>query len=239
MIDAVPSDNQLFDALQAKIKGRIPGFNIRFKNESRTQKLIGKLAFFNKKYMSSYTSVLGSTVWFPSREYVNESKMRAFKVLGHEYVHLLDRKKHPIVFELLYASPQVFVVFVVLALLAFFFSNWWLIALSLLLCALPWPSPGRALLEMRGYAMNLAINIWRHGSLLPETKDWITEMFMGWSYYKMYPFPKSVRESIDRYERYIYRVDTVRPADGTIIFDYSEAFVDVYELLTGIEGIDV
>lgn len=233
MRDAVPNDDELFDALQARIRGRVPKFRVRYKDENRTQRFIGKLAFFNPGYMTEFTSTFGADVFYPSRKFVNENKVRAFKILAHEYVHLIDRQAHKIVFEVLYALPQILLVFALLALVAYWLGPWWLVALTSLLFALPWPAFGRANLELRGYAMNIAVNIWRHGSVKQETKDWIAGCFTGWQYYKMWPFPKTVERWLEEQEKLVYNVDALRTSES--ILDQSQAYQDVYELLTGIE----
>jgi len=234
MIDAIPSDDQLFDALQVLIRRRIPKFKIRYKDESRWQRFVGKLAFFNRKYMTNFVTTSGPNVWYPSRKFIQESKIRAFKILAHEYVHMLDRKKHPIVFEMVYAAPQWLMLFVFLSLLAIWFSNWWLTALTSLIFLAPWPAFGRAILEIRGYGMSIAINIWRHGSVLDSTKENIENNFTGWNYYKMWPFKETVKKWIADYERLTYNIDAIR-TDETIL-EQSEAYQEVYELLTGIEN---
>jgi len=227
------TDDQLFGTLQAVIKKRVPKFKIKYKDESKWQKFIGKIAFFNKGYMTDYTTTLGSTVYFPSREFVRESNMRAFKILAHEYVHILDRQKLPIVFELLYVFPQFLSMFSLLAILSFFFGMWWLLSLVALLALLPWPAVGRTSIEMRGYAMNIAINIWRHGHLSANTKKWLTETFTGSNYYYMWPYEDAVRLMIEDEEALVYNVDSTMDANS--ILQHSDAYQDVYELLTGIE----
>lgn len=233
MIDAIPGDDQLFEALQAKIRGKCPGFVIKYKDENRVQKFIGKLAFFNPRYMTHFTTVSGVKVFFPSRKFVTENLVRAFKILAHEYVHILDNKKRPLIFQLMYAAPQWLMVFVLLAFMSLWFSNWWLMALTSLVALAPWPAFGRANLEMRGYGMSIAINIWRHGSIQDTTREWIAGCFTGWTYYKMWPFKKSVDKWIVDYEQLVYNVDTIKKEES--ILDQSEAYQDVYELLTGIE----
>ena len=103
-----------------------------------------------------------------------------------------------------------------------------------LLALLPWPAQGRAKLELRGYTMNMAVNIWRHGSLREDTKVWIKEVFVGWAYYKMWPFKKEVDAWLDDSERMVYSIDSLQNK-GVHLFNESEAYQDVYELLTGIE----
>jgi hypothetical protein len=233
MIDKVVMGEQLFDELISVIRRRIPNFKIKYKNRSIWQKIIGKLCFFNRKYMIDYTSTYGSTVWYPSKEFVEKSYKRAFKILAHEYVHLLDNKKHPIVFKMLYATPQIFALLSLFSILALFFSNWFLLFLVALLFALPIPSIGRAQIEIRGYAMNIAINMWRYGSVTAETINSIADEFAGWSYYRMWD-RKDVMKWIDEYIVLIRNIDSIKRDDETIL-EASDAYADVYELLTGIE----
>jgi hypothetical protein len=171
-------------------------------------------------------------VWFPSRKWVEENYWRAFKVLAHEYVHLLDRKKYPRLFELMYAFP-LWLALLAVGTIGAIFHPWFYLFLISLSALLPWPAFMRSNLEMRGYSMNIAINMWRHGGIKQETRDWIEKMFTGWDYYRMWPYPVDVRKWIDNVERLVLEVDRVRP--GETIFSMGEAFEDVYELLTGIE----
>lgn len=228
----VSSDDYLFGALCSRIKGRVPGFEIQYKNKSVVSKILGFLAFFNRDYMTKYTTTFGDLVKYPSVKFVNDNKWRAFKVLAHEYVHILDNQVHPLLFKILYSAPQWLVLLSSLALLSIWFSNWWLLALIGLIFLGPWPSP-RSHLEMRGYAMNIAINMWRYGDIQESTKEWLVEKFTGWPYYRMAWSKKTVREWIAETERLVRNIDQIRP-DETI-FDTSVAFQDVYELLTDIE----
>ena len=225
---------QLFDELVSAIRRRIPGFKIRYKNKSIWQKIIGKLCFFNRGYMTDYTSTYGDTVWYPSRKFLEESYKRAFKILAHEYVHLLDRKKYPIIFELFYVMPQVFTLLSLFSILALFFSDLFLLFSAALLFALPAPSLGRAVIEMRGYAMNIAINMWRHGSVTSETMTAILKEFTGLSYYRMWPNKKDVEKWMEESIARIRNIDSIKRDDETILGD-SDAYADVYDLLTGIE----
>ena len=227
-----PSDEEIFDALCAKVKGRVPEFEIRYKSKSYWHRILGKLLFFNKAYMKRVTTTLRYNVWFPDESFVKDSKWLAFKILAHEYVHLLDRQTHPVIFEKLYAIPQSLFVFSLLALMAIWFSNWWLVSLVALIFLAPIPSRTRAELEMRAYAMGIAINMWRHGDVLPSTKEWMVETFKSWTYYRMCPYPDRITDWIDSVEQGVRNIDTVGSTSS--ILDLSEAYEDVYELLTGI-----
>lgn len=227
------NDNEMFDALAMIIKKRIPGFRIRFKNENWWQKVIGKLCFFNKGYMTKCTSTFGETIWFTAKEFVEENKFKAFKILAHEYVHLLDRREHKILFEIGYALPQLLGMFSFLAILAIPFSLWWLTAFVAMVFFTPMPAFFRAEFEKRGYSMNIAISIWRHGSLNDETREWLGEVFSEWVYYRMWPDKDNIREWIGQVEKETYAINSV-DNDKTIL-GLSVAFKDVYQMITGID----
>lgn len=177
----------------------IPGFEIRYKSDSKLQKFIGWLVKpFNKHYMSRYTTTLYPYVYFPTREFVEASPKRTFEILSHEWVHLYDRKKDW-KFSLLYLFPQI------LALLSLFaigaiWNLWFLLSLSFLLCLAPLPAKYRAKYEFRGYAMNLIFQIHIYGKVPSPFKVWLKSKFTGWDYYKMYPFSKDVDKKIEAIE---------------------------------------
>lgn len=227
------TDERLFDSLCVVIRRRIPGFKIKYKNESIWQKILGFFLFFNKEYMTKYTTTFYPVVWFPSREFVEKKPWQAFKILAHEYIHLLDTQKRPFLFRFFYVSPQCFALLSVIAVAAIWFSNWWLMGLLPLICLAPWPSTGRAALEMRGYSMNITINMWRYGGLSEETRNWIVEKFAGWEYYKMMPNEKFIRKWIGKTEQLVRNIDAVKVS--RMIFDESEAYSEIYEMLTGID----
>jgi len=164
----------------------IPGFQVKFKNESWTSKVLGFLTWpFNKRYMQDFTTTRGKTVFFPSRKWMLDRQMVAAKVLAHELVHLWDRKhRNFITHECWYMFPQILALFSLLAL----FGGSWMHCLWFLCALLPLPAPGRMELEMRGYTMSMAMNYWRYDSIRPGTKEWVSKRFTGWEYYKMWPF---------------------------------------------------
>jgi hypothetical protein len=89
------------------VRAEIPGFRIAFKNETWHQKVIGLLLRpFNPKYMEKYTTTLSPVVYFPSRDFYESNPASSFAILAHEYVHLVDTKRHPVWFRLSYLFPQ-------------------------------------------------------------------------------------------------------------------------------------
>jgi len=183
----------LFEAAVERVTVHIPKFEVRYKNESWSSKVIAVLVWlFNRNYMRTYTTTRYPRVYFPTREFVTNDPKRAVKILAHEFVHLWDRKTKGVWFTISYALPQLFLFLAILiAIVTSFFLPWWVtVACSVLcvLCVLPLPAYWRMEWELRGYTMNLAVNFWRYGSINPSTVEWIAKQFTGWGYYKMWPF---------------------------------------------------
>tara|TARA_R100001594_G_scaffold116862_1_gene151966 strand:- start:765 stop:1421 length:657 start_codon:yes stop_codon:yes gene_type:complete len=164
------------------ISEEIPGFKIRPKKDSPLMRVLSSLLFFNKGFMNRYITTIYPVIYVP--DWWGKHKNMSFSELGiiaHEYVHLRDRKKLGWIFNLLYLSPQIFS----LLFFAAFWNLWFLLALLFLL---PWPSPGRAWLEYRGYRMSMAFYYW-----MKKEKcniEMLVDEFTGSNYYYMLPFRK-------------------------------------------------
>jgi hypothetical protein len=209
-----PTDREIFEAIVALVKTRIPRFRIAYKSESVISKFLGTLVWpFNRRYLTHVTTTRFPVVYFPSKAYVENDYRRAWKVLAHEYVHLWDRYCYGPIFNVRYLSPQL------LALLSVLFGPIALLAL------LPLPARGRTKIELRGYTMTMALNVWRYAFVSDHTKWWIAKQFTGPSYYFMWPFPADVLRDIDECER--------RVLSGELFHWNDPApFRDVHEALT-------
>ena len=176
-----------------------PKFEIRYKDESLLMKILGLLAFFNKGFMTDFTTAWGRKVYFPNRKFVEENPTRAAKILAHEYVHIYDGYQGHVRYSILYAAPQgfalVFLVSFIVLLCTMGVAHWlpWAHCALGLLCASPLPAYWRARYEARGYVMSMACNLWRYGGVEEDTLKWIEDQFTGWGYYKMWPFKSEVR----------------------------------------------
>lgn len=101
------SGKDLFDKIAESISTDHPSFKIRYKNESRMMRLIALLASpFNEAFADNYTTTLGSTVYFPTREKVEKDYGRYVEVLAHEGVHVFDDSSHKLWFKLSYSLNQ-------------------------------------------------------------------------------------------------------------------------------------
>ena len=182
-------------AILKHIQDQVPRFKIVQKKSSLLMRLLSPFLFFNRRFMTDYITTIYPKIYVPSWWGRRDKKWNSveLEILTHEYVHLNDRKRLGWVFNILYLSPQIFV------LLAFgaFWNLWWLLCLLFLL---PWPSPGRAWLEFRAHRVGLLVRYWslcdykdtvedRHWEFInDEGIDWVTKQFSSSAYYYMFPF---------------------------------------------------
>jgi hypothetical protein len=205
----MPKQPSEFDKGVQFVKEHFPKLRIKFKNESWTSKVIAAVVWiFNRRYLADFTTVRGNSIYFPNRAFVEESPRRAFKILMHEFVHMWDARESPFWFRVAYGFPQIlFLLFLPLLIIALCIPagdpgtpKWVTVAVLAILgfvSLLPLPSPGRARAEFRGYAMSMAQNFWRYGSIQDETKEWVAERFTGWGYYKMWSFAADVEKRVE------------------------------------------
>lgn len=158
------------DAFVAWARQRLPRFALCYKDESRLQTLIGRLLKpINPHYMTLYTTVMFGKVYFPSRAHVDEwGAHRTYMILRHEFVHLMDAKRFPLLFELSYLLllPTVFTL-----------RAWW---------------------EYRGYVQNLIVEYESTGAISPTTIEFIIARFVGPDYGWMFPFARLLQRSFAR-----------------------------------------
>ena len=180
-----------FDLLVKEYQKLLP-FEIHYKEDSRIMRLVSVvLTWFCPTFMTHFTSVVGNRIYFPSRKFVERDEMSAMRTLAHELVHLLDQKRvSKPVFMLSYLSPHS----LALGVFSFPWLGWW--ALLFLLFLAPIPSWPRFYFESRGYAMNV---LTAHSSRKEIVLESAIQQFLGWNYYKMYPFGNLVYKRILRW----------------------------------------
>lgn len=129
-----------------------PDLKIRFKNESRFMQILGKLMFFNKDFLTKFTTTIGSTIYFPSSIYIDSVPLSIMIVFLHELTHIYDSKRFiAFIYKFLYLFPQILIL---LCLPLFLLS--WKIALPLMLFfALPLPAYFRMYFEKRAYMVSI------------------------------------------------------------------------------------
>jgi len=213
---------QKFYDLEAVIKERVPDFEIKFKDESRFMKILGKVLFFNKAFMTHYTTTIGKTVYFPSRALFEQYPGAYFYTLAHEYVHVMDYVQHPVLFTLGYLSPQILALLALFSFLAFI-NPYFLLFLIALLFAAPIPAPYRTWAELRGYGMSCKVRLWC-GEKLEVIQNIIKERyvtaFTTAAYYFMCPF-----------KNYIINKLLEWTTSDDCLSDANPAFMDVYNVV--------
>ena len=189
----------VFQELVTAAQQIFPDLKIKYKDQSSFMKLLGTLLFFNKSFMTSYTTTVGSTVYFPSESFIKVRPITAEVILLHELIHVSDaRKFNKFLFGFLYLIP---LALLPLALLMFLFS--WKIALPLLiLSAVPLPAYFRMLFEKRAYLVSLyctyklSVKKQFNVNLEKSAADYVGN-FKDSSYYFMWPFKNLDKEFAD------------------------------------------
>ena len=192
--------------LEKHIKKEFPKFEIIDKRDSKLMKLLAKILFFNKTFMTSYITVIGSKVYVPRLPWKKTNPFGAASVLSHEWVHMKDSKRLGFMFKFLYLFPQILTPLFLLG----FWNPWFFFCLFFLL---PWPALWRAKFELRGYTISMAVSWW----LLDRRPDFdfYAKQFIGPAYYYMYPFEDYVRLRLEEeFER--IRADQLEPHEKHI-----------------------
>lgn len=170
------------------------------KGSSGLMKAIGKVLFFNKRFLTGYITTIGTTVYWPEAEKVDRYD---FATLFHEAQHAYDYKRFPPWFVSSYLSPQILTILVLLAFVAFTGNLLWLVWLFALLFIAPCPSVFRTHWEMRGLGCGMAFRIWTKGEDTERFIQFAVDRFRGSDYYFMWPFVGSMKKKLARAEQKI------------------------------------
>jgi hypothetical protein len=225
------SDKDIYEVLCALMAQQIPGFKVAYKDKSLFMKVLAVLTkLWCPNFMTDYVTTIGKTVYVPTESFVAANYSNTWKVLSHEFVHLVDSKQHPISYFLGYVFPQALAV-LALGALGAFWSPWFLLALVFLVAAAPWASPGRLKWELRGYTMSMAVCFWQYGNLDPFTDKWIADNDLsGWGYYKMC-WSQTKAEAL-------IKDAASRISDGSVLLEAGpNPYMQVYNLLKNLNAL--
>ena len=199
-------DYNRFKNFYKELQKILPDLQIKFKDQSPFMKILGKILFFNKHFMTNFVTTIGSTVYFPNQEEVEKSTNGNQLIkLAHEYQHAKDCKfLGSFIFSFLYLFPQI--LFPIL--LLFCFWHWWILFLALIVIS-PLPAIFRKELEYRAYKVSLFCSYEISKELnVPEDSirktlqiraAYYNEQFISANYYFMWPFglEKKLAKDID------------------------------------------
>lgn len=184
------------DNVMKKVLSHFPDIQIKYKDQSFLMKILGILLFFSPDFMEHYTTTIGSTIYFPSQQWIETKTNSANVTLLHELIHVTDSKKlsRPL-FSFLYLFPFSFIP---LSIILFLLS--WKIAIPLLiLCLCPIPAYFRMLLERRAYFASMYVEYQLNSKKglsinLESQKDHFITQFTGSAYYFMWPLSNIKKE---------------------------------------------
>lgn len=190
--------DMISEKILSKIKIHYPNVNLAFKDESKFMKLISKLMFWNKDFMTRFTTVIGDTIYFPNKTFLTARPVSSVITLLHETVHIYDAHRlNKLLFYFLYSTPQS-----LLLLLPIILFLSWKLSLLFIIFALPIPSYFRMKYEKRAYmaslyTMNVLNKKYNYNIDLKAQKDFYLENFKDSSYYFMWPFSNIDKEFED------------------------------------------
>lgn len=204
---------------------------IRFKCDSFLMLILSYILFFNKTFMTKYTTTIGSTIYFPNEKYIRTRPLSSITIFLHELVHIYDSKRlSNILYSFLYLLPISLLPF---TLLLFIYS--WKIALVLsILCLIPLPAYFRMYFERRAYMASLyVINAlatkFNFNPYLEKNSDSFISQFKGSSYYFMWVFPNINKQFADAV---IKIKNGERPYKDDKLFDMLDQLISKVETIS-------
>ena len=155
-------------------------------------RLLAKLLFFRKDFLTESVTAWGGTVYFPSAAWCRTHPDLAWQGLAHALVHVSDyHRVTPPVYALSYLFPQCLAPLAVGA----FWHSWMGL---FLLALLPWPAPFRKHWEVRATAMTMATEVWQ-GRPLSEPPEEALHRLAGPRYYWCWPYRDALRRELHRW----------------------------------------
>lgn len=179
---------------------RFPGVKVYDKSSSALMwalYVIGFMWIWNKGFMTRFHTAVGTSVYITRRSIEGKRWNGIYRTMRHEFMHLLQREKHGLKYDLSYLFPQILSVFSLTALFAIWFSNAWLFGLVFLAMLLPWPAPWRAKWEFEGYTQTMLVSYEETGKIPQSRIESIIRNFTGPFYYFMFPFKSYVTKRIN------------------------------------------
>lgn len=187
----------MFDDIISRSKIYFPSLEVKYKDKSILMKILGKILFFNPRFMQ-YTTTFGSTIYLPSEAKVRKSPVSNSIIFMHELSHFFSISSgNKFLHGIMYLFPQILAL---LAVPAFFFFGF-KIALICLLFLLPLPAYFRMNEEKQAYTISLYVMNKLNGlnnfkiDLEAQKERFIGEFSSG-SYYYMWTLP-GIRKSFD------------------------------------------
>lgn len=182
-----------------KTKEFFPDVRLMYKNESTFMKMLGKILFFNSQFMTSFTTTIGSNIYFPNKEFEEFRPISSLVVFLHELIHVYDSKR---LFKGLFSFLYLFPITLIPISFLFLLLSWKITLILSILFALPLPAYFRMNFEKRAYLNSLycmnKLSIKKNIPVnLDNLRNSYLKSFKDSSYYFMWPFSSIDKEMQD------------------------------------------
>jgi hypothetical protein len=183
-------DSSLFEKFwEEVVLVHFPKAKVKFKDTSLFMKILAVLVYpFNREFSTRFITVIGTTVYFPSKVWLDANKDSAFKIVAHEFVHMVD-SKGSLFYPIKYLFPQILILVSLLASLQFL-SHIFLWYLVCIVFIIPFPAYWRTQYELNGYAMTMYIDYWFNSKMdrrypIDGQAEYLANYFVSSQYYFM------------------------------------------------------
>ena len=164
------------------------------KDESKFASFLGYLAALvpglgRERFMTRFSTIMANTLYWGT-SYHTRTAVSRLVTMCHEYTHWKDFQRVGYLrCWLMYALPQGLAVFGFLG----FFDPWLFL---FFLFILPWPSPGRAWMELRGYSTNMWVKHQLGYTVNEKSVEHYCDYFTTGLYYWMFPFKGYIKRRL-------------------------------------------
>lgn len=159
--------------------------------------VIGFMWIWMPGFFKSFNTTIGKRVYIRENAVLLQNWIEIYKVMRHEFIHILQRKKYWILYDISYLLPQLFSILSLFSLLSIWLGSLWLYSLVWVAFLLPLPSYGRATFEFEAYTQTMLVFFEMTGKIPKHVIGNIASMFTGPSYYFMWPFRHIVISKLD------------------------------------------
>lgn len=193
----LPTGNEKLDTFMMQVVWkRDPDVRLYEKQSSAlmwTLYVAGFMWIWNKWFFSRFHTTIGKRVYIKKDSIAAEDWAGIYRVLRHEYIHILQRRRYWLLYDVAYLFPQVLAVLAIPSFLSIWFGLQWLWSLGFLAFLAPIPAYWRMRFEIEGYTQTLLVEYEMRGQISEGLIRRVAEKFTGSTYYFMWPFNRDVR----------------------------------------------
>lgn len=199
-------DQQLDDFMMKVVWNTAPKVKLYDKRSSVlmwTLYIAGFMWIWMRDFFNNSNTTIGKRVYIVRKVIENKWWIVVYRTMRHEFVHILQRSKYWLLYDIAYLIPQLLAAGALLAILAIWFSNAWLWALCCLVFGAPLPAYWRHKFELEGYTQSMLVRYELVGHITDDYVERIVKKFTTPFYYFMWPFRgyiekkvKSIRDDI-------------------------------------------